>query len=86
MARVGSAVGSAVGSGSVAGRFRPTLDEVSNLTFDHVIGYKRHPEWDMIDLSPPYGKFQVHAEGDDLELVERYVLDRVPRLARKAPE
>ena len=77
-------VGNAVGSRTVRGRWRPTLDEVSHVAFSQVIRYKSHPKWNMIDLSVLGGKFQVYARAEDFELVEQYILDRVPERVRKA--
>ena len=76
--------GAAMGSRSVRGRWRPTLDEVSHVAFSQVIRYKSHPKWNMIDLSVLGGKFQVYARAEDFELVEQYILDRVPERVRKA--
>ena len=76
--------GSVIGSRTVRGRWRPTLDEVSNVAFSQVIRYKSHPQWNMIDLSMLGGKFQVYAGTRDFAFVEEYILDRVPERVRKA--
>lgn len=69
--------GAAIGSRRVRGRWRPTLDEVSKVTFSTVVRYKRYPKWNMIDLSVPGGKFQVYAGSEDIGWVESYILARV---------
>ena len=76
--------GLAFGSRRLRGRYRPTLDEVSRLSFDAVLRVKRDPKWNMIDLSVPGGKFQVYAIGEDLDFVESFILERVPEHARRA--
>ncbi|MBQ6373059.1 MAG: hypothetical protein IJJ45_01085 [Clostridia bacterium] len=74
--------GSLVGSRRVRGRWRPTLDEVSNVTFASITRFKRHRDWDMIDLSLIGGKFQVYAQFDDIDFVEDFILERIPERAR----
>ena len=76
--------GNAIGSRSVRGRWRPTLDEVSNAAFRSVTRVKCYPKWNMIDLSMLGGKFQVYACGEDLDRVEAYILQRVPERVRRA--
>lgn len=75
--------GSAIGSRTVRGRWRPTLDEVSNMAFSQVVGYKSYPKWNMIDISMLGGKFQVYVGSKDFDFVEEYILDRVPERVRK---
>ena len=74
--KVLSLTGAAMGSRTVRGRWRPTLNEVSNLAFSSVIRYKRYPKWNMLDLSVPGGKFQVYADNADMYWVESYMLSR----------
>lgn len=69
--------GNALGSRRVRGRYRPSLDEVSNIAFSSVFRHKSHPQWDMIDLYVPGGKFQVYVAGEDFERVERFILERI---------
>ena len=76
--------GSIAGSRRLGGRWRPTLDEVSDIAFSSVTRMKSHPRWDMIDLSMPGGKFQVYAKGVDFTYVEAFIRERVPEHARKA--
>ena len=68
---------------SARGRWRPTLDEVSSVSFSRVVRVKSFPQWDMIDLSVIGGKFQVYAAGADFGFVEKYILDRVPERAKR---
>ena len=75
--KVLSATGAAIGSPMARSRWRPTLNEVSSVTFSAVIRCKRYPKWNMLDLSVLGGKFQVYAASEDFEWVERYILDRV---------
>ena len=81
--KVMSLVGSVMGSRSVRGRWRPTLDEVSKMTFSSVLRYKSHSQWDMIDMSMLGGKFQVYATAKDFPFVESYILERIPGRARR---
>ena len=69
--------GNALGSRRVRGRYRPSLDEVSNLAFSSVFRHKSYPQWDMIDLYVPGGKFQVYVAREDFEQVERFILERI---------
>ena len=82
--KVMSMTGRAMGSRHIRGRLRPTLDEVSDVSFSTVIGYKRYPEWDMIDLSVLGGKFQVFVDSSDFEWVEAYILERVPKRVNRS--
>ena len=68
---------------SARGRWRPTLDEVSSVSFAQVVRVKSFPQWDMIDLSMIGGKFQVYTAGADFGFVEKYILDRVPERAKR---
>ena len=75
--KVLSLAGNAMGSRRVRGRYRPSLDEVSNLAFSSVVRHKSYPQWDMIDLYVPGGKFQVYVNGTDFEEVERFILEHI---------
>ncbi|MBE5807258.1 MAG: hypothetical protein E7317_02835 [Clostridiales bacterium] len=78
--KAASIAGAAMGGGR-RGR-RPTLTEVSNAPFAAVTRVKVYPQWNMIDLSMPGGKFQVYAKAEDLKQAEEYILARVPARAR----
>ena len=69
--------GNALGSRRVRGRYRPSLNEVSNVAFSSVFRHRSYPQWDMIDLYVPGGKFQVYVAGEDFERVERFILERI---------
>ena len=75
-----SIAGAAMGGGRSSRR--PTLTEVSNAPFAAVTRVKVYPQWNMIDLSMPGGKFQVYAKAEDLKRAEEYILARVPARAR----
>ena len=74
--------GAAAGSRRLRGRWRPTLDEVSNARFSKVLHCKSCPKWDMIDLFLPGGKFQVYVGGADFDRVEAFIRERIPERAR----
>ena len=74
--------GAVIGSRTVRGRWRPTLDEVSRVSFSDVIRCKRYPKWNMLDLSMLGGKFQVYSVSEDFDWVENYILERAPRARR----
>lgn len=81
--KVMSATGSAIGSRSVRGRSRPSLEEVSNVSFSQVIRCRSYPKWNMIDLSVPAGKFQVYVGSDDFAWAEAYIHERVPERVKR---
>jgi hypothetical protein len=82
--KVMALAGAAVGSRGIRGRWRPTLDEVSKMSFSTVFRCKSYLKWNMIDLSMLGGKFQVYASDEDFEWVERFILERIPQRASRA--
>ncbi len=78
-----SLVGAATGSRRVRGRWRPSLSEVSNAAFSSVSRIRRYPEWNMIDLSMPGGKFQVYADSRDIDGGEAFIRARVSERAQR---
>ena len=72
----------ALRAAGVRGRWRPTLDEVSTMSFSQVLRMKSYPQWDMIDLVIVGGKFQVYVSGEDFDRVELFIRDHVPERAR----
>lgn len=59
------------------------MNQISNIYFSEVGRYRSYPQWNMIDMSMPGGKFQLYARNDDFDFVERYILERIPERARR---
>ena len=75
-------LGAATGSRRLGGRWRPTLKEVSDVSFNTVVNLIAYPQWDMLDLVVIGGKFQIYAMQSDMPLVRDFVMARIPKGAR----